>query len=48
MAKRHIKRLPVLEEEKLVGVITSSDIMRANPFLIKALMDNLKARPPKV
>ncbi|MDQ1280725.1 MAG: hypothetical protein QG670_1988 [Thermoproteota archaeon] len=48
MAKRHVKRLPVLEEDKLVGVITSSDIIRANPLLIKALMDTLKPRPPKV
>ena len=47
MAKRHIKRLPVLEADKLVGVITSSDIIRANPILIKALMDTLKPRPVK-
>lgn len=42
MARKGVKRLPVMEGDELVGIITSSDIIRANPTLVKALMDLLK------
>ncbi len=42
MTRRGVKRLPVMENDELVGIITSSDIIRANPTLVKALMDLLK------
>lgn len=43
MAKREIKRLPVIEDEKLVGVVTLSDIMRASPMLINVLTELIKS-----
>ncbi len=39
MAKKRIKRLPVVEEDRLVGIITSSDIMKASPRLVSLLME---------
>jgi CBS domain-containing protein len=42
MANKRIKRLPVMENNKLVGIVTSSDIMRASPILVNALLDLLK------
>jgi CBS domain-containing protein len=41
MATRHIKRVPVLENERMVGIITSSDVVRASPMVIILLRDLL-------
>jgi CBS domain-containing protein len=37
MSERKIKKLPVVEEGKLVGIVTSMDIMRTEPKLISQL-----------
>ncbi len=39
MVKKKIKRLPVLKEEKLVGIITVTDIAKTTPHLIKLFED---------
>ena len=44
MASRKIKKLPVVEDEKLVGIVTSMDVMRANPKIVGLLEELLKAK----
>jgi CBS domain-containing protein len=38
MMKYHIKKLPVVKNEKLVGIITASDIATVQPKLIEKLL----------
>lgn len=42
MASKVIKTLPVVEKEKVVGVVTSSDIVKANPTQIGILDELLR------
>ena len=35
MSKCNIRRLPVVEEEKLIGIITQKDILRLSPILME-------------
>ncbi|UCC33121.1 MAG: CBS domain-containing protein [Candidatus Bathyarchaeota archaeon] len=44
MAGRKIKKLPVVENERLVGIVTSMDIVRANPKIIGLLEELLKTK----
>jgi len=44
MTEKGFKRLPVTEDSRLVGIITSSDIMRASPMLVNTLTDILRSR----
>jgi CBS domain-containing protein len=44
MASRKIKKLPVVEDEKLVGIVTSMDVMRANPKIVGLLEELLKTK----
>ncbi|MFQ6064302.1 MAG: cyclic nucleotide-binding/CBS domain-containing protein [Candidatus Bathyarchaeia archaeon] len=44
MARRKIKKLPVVEDGKLVGIITSMDVMRANPKIVGLFEDLLKTK----
>ena len=44
MATRKIKKLPVVENEKLVGIVTSMDVMRANPKIVGLLEELLKTK----
>jgi len=37
MIERKIKKLPVLEDKKLVGIITATDLISVQPKLIEAL-----------
>ncbi len=46
MAKRNIRRLAVMEKGKLVGIITSKDILVAAPALIEVLMEAARAGFP--
>jgi CBS domain-containing protein len=46
MAKNKIKRLPVIDAGKLVGIITASDLMRVQPGLYEILLERLKIRRP--
>jgi CBS domain-containing protein len=40
MARKHIKKLPVVRDDKLVGIITTMDLVREAPKLA-ALMEEL-------
>ncbi len=42
MGRRRIKKLPVMEKDKLVGILSDSDIVRANPNQIGILRELLK------
>jgi CBS domain-containing protein len=44
MARRKIKKLPVVEGERLVGIVTSMDVMRANPKIVSLLEETLKTK----
>lgn len=44
MAKQSIKRLPVLKEGKLVGIITDTDIVRKEPVLVRLLDEIARSR----
>jgi CBS domain-containing protein len=44
MARRKIKKLPVVEDEKLVGIVTSMDVVRANPKIVSLLKETLEAK----
>ena len=42
MVENKIKKLPVMEGEKLVGIVTASDIIRVEPVLYEVLLERLK------
>lgn len=42
MAQRKIKTLPVIEREKIIGVVTSSDIVRTSPTQLNILEELLR------
>ena len=42
MAQRHIKKLAVVEGDKVVGVLSTSDIVRANPTQLSILQELLR------
>ena len=42
MAERRIKRLPVMDGDKLIGLLSSTDIVRANPTQIAILSELLR------
>lgn len=45
MSEKKIKRLPVVEGGKLVGIITSSDLILFEPKFIEALSELLMLKP---
>lgn len=44
MVKKSIKKLPVVEENKLVGILSTSDIVRASPTQIGILEELLRVK----
>jgi len=48
MTEHKIKKLPVLHEERLVGIITASDIIVIQPKMIDALCKLLQIREQKL
>jgi CBS domain-containing protein len=44
MAKKGIKKLPVVEDGRLVGIVTSMDIMKAAPKLMSLFQEIIQAR----
>ena len=45
MARRKIKRLPVLKGKKLAGIITVTDIAKTTPQIVKVFEDLLWNKP---
>lgn len=43
MARKHIKKLPVVSDNKLVGIITTMDLVREAPKLAALMEDLLRA-----
>jgi len=43
MARKNIKKLPVVRDDKLIGIITSMDLVREAPKLTTLMEDLLKA-----
>jgi len=43
MARKHIKKLPVVRDDKLVGILTTMDLVRAAPKLAAMMEVLLKA-----
>ena len=46
MLKYQIKRLPVIDNEKLVGVVTASDVIAVEPKLIEAVASLISVKIP--
>jgi CBS domain-containing protein len=44
MSEKKISKLPVLESKKLVGIITSTDIINSEPMMVGYLNELIKAR----
>jgi len=44
MASKHIKKLPVIEGGKVVGIISTSDIVRSSPTQLGILEELLRVR----
>lgn len=44
MTQKHVSKLPVLRDRKLVGIITSTDVIRAEPMQVKYLQELVRAR----
>ncbi len=44
MIERKVSKLPVVNEKKLVGIITSTDVIRAEPMQIGYLQELVRAR----
>ena len=46
MVKNRIKKLPVVDNGKLVGMITTSDIVSVEPKLLESIISLLSVKPP--
>jgi CBS domain-containing protein len=44
MSEKKVSKLPVLEDGKLIGIITSTDIIRTEPMMVGYLHELIKAR----
>ena len=44
MSRERIKKLPVVEDGRLVGIVTSTDLVRSGPELVSALTDLLSKK----
>lgn len=44
MTQKLVSKLPVLRDKKLVGVVTSTDVIRAEPIQVKYLQELVRAR----
>jgi len=44
MVRHGVKKLPVVDDGKLVGMITTSDLVRASPIQISIIEELLKIR----
>ena len=46
MDKHKIKKLPIIENDKLVGIITRTDLSTFQPSMIDVLIEKLKIKEP--
>lgn len=44
MARRHIKKLPIIEDDRVVGIVSTSDIVRTSPTQLSILEELLRVR----
>ncbi len=44
MSEKHVTKLPVVKDGKLVGIITSTDIINAEPVQVRYLQELVRAR----
>jgi CBS-domain-containing membrane protein len=44
MARHKIKRIPILRESELVGIITATDLMENKPLLVERLGKSARGR----
>jgi CBS domain-containing protein len=44
MSEKQISKLPVVKDGKLVGIITSSDVIRTEPVQVRYLQELVRAR----
>lgn len=44
MAKKHVKRLPVVESERVIGIVSTSDIVSTSPTQLSILEELLRVR----
>lgn len=44
MARRQVKKLPIVEGERVVGIISTSDIVRSSPTQLSILEELLRVR----
>lgn len=47
MIEKHVKKLPVLLQGNLVGIVTATDIMKIAPTLYTVLLEQLKIGKPE-
>lgn len=47
MISNRIRRLPIVQNNKIVGMMTHTDIVRASPAMISLLEERLKMREPE-
>jgi len=45
--KKKLRRLPVVENKKLIGLITTNDILRIDPGLFQAIAETIKIKEEK-
>ena len=44
MTEKKVSKLPVLEDGRLVGIITSTDVIKAEPSMVAYLHELIKSR----
>jgi CBS domain-containing protein len=44
MSERKVSKLPVVDGDRLIGIITSTDIIRTEPMMVGYLQELIKAR----
>jgi CBS domain-containing protein len=47
MVAKHVKKLPVMVQGNLVGMLTATDIMRIEPAMYETLLEQMKIRKPE-
>ncbi len=47
MISNRIRRLPIVQDNKIIGIVTHTDIVRASPAMISLLEERLKMRMPE-